>query len=77
MASATVTSKGQITVPASVRKALHIQPGDRIEFVQTGKNKFEVIAASNDVQKLKGLIKTSKHVTIEEMNAAIKLKASK
>ena len=31
---ATVTSKGQITVPNDLRKALDISPGDRIRFVQ-------------------------------------------
>jgi AbrB family looped-hinge helix DNA binding protein len=29
---ATVTSKGQITIPAEVRKALGLRPGDRVVF---------------------------------------------
>lgn len=32
MAHATVTSKGQITIPKSVRAELDLLPGDRIEF---------------------------------------------
>jgi AbrB family looped-hinge helix DNA binding protein len=32
---ATVTSKGQITVPNDLRKALGISAGDRLRFVQT------------------------------------------
>ena len=32
-ATARVTSKGQITVPIDVRKALGLQPGDRLRFV--------------------------------------------
>ena len=32
---ATVTSKGQITVPNDLRKALDISPGDRLRFVRT------------------------------------------
>ena len=32
---ATVTSKGQVTVPNDLRKALDIAPGDRLRFVRT------------------------------------------
>ena len=35
MASATVTSKGQITLPASLRQALDIQAGDEVVFFTT------------------------------------------
>jgi antitoxin PrlF len=34
--TATVTSKGQITVPLSVRKRLGLKVGDRLEFVNKG-----------------------------------------
>ena len=34
MATAKVTSKGQITVPKGVRKALGLSPGDELEFVE-------------------------------------------
>ena len=76
MALATVTTKGQITIPAEVRKALHIHAGDRIEFVETGTGRFEVIAGVNDVSGLKGLVKTTSVVSIEAMNSAIKSRAS-
>ena len=77
MATATVTSKGQVTIPAAVRNALHIQAGDRIEFVEVDSGKFEVIVATSDASELKGMIKVNGAVSIEEMNAAIKAKASK
>jgi AbrB family looped-hinge helix DNA binding protein len=32
MASSTVTSKGQITIPADMREALGLRPGDRVGF---------------------------------------------
>ena len=76
MATATVTSKGQITVPASVRSALHIEAGDRIEFVETVNGRFEIVAATKDVSLLKGIIKTNKRVSIDDMNSAIKSKAA-
>ena len=33
MTTATLTSKGQITIPISVRTALGVDTGDRVEFV--------------------------------------------
>ncbi len=33
MVTAKVTSKGQITIPKSVRDSLHLQPGTRVEVV--------------------------------------------
>jgi AbrB family looped-hinge helix DNA binding protein len=34
--SATVTSKGHITLPKEVRRQLNLQEGDRVEFVNEG-----------------------------------------
>ena len=78
MAAATVTSKGQITIPAQVRTALGIDAGDRIEFVEVEKGQFAIVAATRSVRELKGLFqdKRSKPVSIEEMNAAIARRAS-
>ncbi len=46
MARATVKSKGQITVPTAVRRALGIRPGDSIEFVQVASGRFELVAVT-------------------------------
>ena len=72
MTTATVTTKGQITIPVSVRNALHVAPGDRVEFIEVEAGRFEVVAATHSVDDLKGLFGTSaRTVSIEEMNAAI------
>jgi len=72
MVSAKLTSKGQITLPASVRAALGLDAGSRVEFVDTGKGQFAIIAATEEVQSLKGMLKKpSRAVSIEEMNQAI------
>lgn len=78
MAIATLTSKGQITIPARVRRALGLEAGDRVEFVEQGKAQFTIIAATRSVRELKGLFqgKRSKPVSIEEMNAAIAKRAA-
>ncbi len=72
MSIATVTSKGQITIPAKVRKALKVEPGDRVEFVEVETGRYEVVAATHPVTALKGMFgKAAKCVSVEEMNKAI------
>ncbi len=79
MAAATITSKGQITIPAQVRAALGVDAGDRIEFVEVGKGEFNIVAATRSVKELNGLFhrKGRKPVSIEEMDAAIAEGASR
>lgn len=57
MSTATITSKGQITIPADVRERLGLQAGDRIEFVQIGANEFSFIPATRSIKELCGLLK--------------------
>ena len=72
MTSATVTSKGQITIPVRIREALHVSAGDRVEFVEVEPGRFEFIAATRSVTDLKGMFgKAKKIVSIADMNAAI------
>jgi antitoxin PrlF len=72
MTTATVTSKGQITIPANVRQALQVGTGDRVEFVEVDPGRFEVIAATRSVKELKGMFgKPRKSVSIDDMNKAI------
>ena len=72
MTTATVTSKGQITIPIAVREALHVSAGDRVEFIEVYPGRFELVAASQPVTALKGIFgAAAKTVSIDEMNAAI------
>jgi AbrB family looped-hinge helix DNA binding protein len=72
MATATLTSKGQITLPKVVRERLGVEAGDKIEFVETEPGVYKVIAATRDVRDLKGLVpKPAKPVTVEEMGRVI------
>ena len=73
MSAATITSKGQITIPVRVRAALGVDSGDRIEFVELEKGQFAIIPATRSIQELNGLFKGRRKIaaTIEEMDAAI------
>ncbi|RTX94337.1 AbrB/MazE/SpoVT family DNA-binding domain-containing protein [Pseudomonas sp. C 49-2] len=78
MATATLTSKGQITIPVQVRTALGLETGDRVEFVEMEDGKFAMIVASKTVHDLKGLIrKPAKAVSLDEMNRAIAAQGAK
>lgn len=72
MTAATVTSKGQITIPASVREALKLKTGAKVEFVEIENGKYAIVPANEDIQSLKGMLrKPSKPVSVEDMNQAI------
>jgi antitoxin PrlF len=73
MATATLTSKGQVTIPKAVREAMNVDAGDRIDFIVTDAGDVLVRNASLDVHELRGMIKRprGKAVTIEKMNAAV------
>ena len=72
MSTATLTSKGQMTIPAPVRASLGVETGDRIEFVQIAPGRFEVIAATLPITGLKGILaKPEVPVSIDAMNEAI------
>jgi len=76
MLNSVLSSKGQLTLPKEVRDELHVGKGDRVKFLKTSKGKFEIVAASNDVSELCGIIKTDKVVSLEEMEDAIHRRAS-
>jgi AbrB family looped-hinge helix DNA binding protein len=72
MSTATLTSKGQITIPAAVRAELGVQVGDRVEFVQVAPGCYEFSAATRPVTALKGMFGVPQRlVSIVKMNAAI------
>jgi AbrB family looped-hinge helix DNA binding protein len=73
MPSATLTSKGQVTIPKAIRQALKLRTGDRLDFVQEDEGRVVVRAGTADVGELKGLLHRPgrKPVRLEEMDAAI------
>ena len=71
MAIATLTSKGQVTIPKSVRESLRLRTGDRVEFAVQDDGTVRLRKRSVSILDLIGMIRTDRHVTIEEMNEAI------
>ena len=72
MTTATLTSKGQITIPADVRRDMKVDAGDRVEFIQIAPGRYEFVAATQNVTELKGMFgKPTKKVSIDDMNKAV------
>ena len=73
MPIATLTSKGQITVPKDVREALGVRPGDRLAFHIRGDGTVTVEAETVDLRSLRAIVKPAvRGVTLEAMNATIR-----
>ena len=73
MTAATITSKGQVTIPVDVRNHLGLETGDRIEFsLNEDTGRYEVYPATRSLTLLKGIVKKpAKPVSIEDMNRGI------
>ena len=72
MPIATLTSKGQITLPISVRNALGLSAGAQVDFLPFD-GSFILVPVRSDVASLKGRFagRVKKPVSVEAMNEAI------
>jgi antitoxin PrlF len=72
MPTATITSKGQVTIPQQVRNDMGVTAGDRIDFVRMEDGNYAVVPASQSIKSLKGIIpRPKKPVSLQDMQAAI------
>jgi antitoxin PrlF len=56
MPIATLTSKGQITLPKSVREALHVHAGDKIDFTLDDHGTVHLQKHGGRVRELHGIL---------------------
>jgi antitoxin PrlF len=72
MPSATVTSKGQITIPKKIRDLLNLETGDRVDFVVEG-DRVVLRPGTGDLRALRGLLHRPGRapVSVEAMANAI------
>jgi antitoxin PrlF len=72
MTTATLSSKGQITIPLLVRQKLGVDTGDRVEFIELANGQFALVPATEDVRTLKGIVpKPPTPLSVEEMRRII------
>ena len=70
MAEATVTSKGQITIPTEIRRAMGLASKDRVVFSRLLDGTTVMRAKKRSVSELKGLLKvrsSRKPVSVKDM----------
>lgn len=72
MATATITSKGQVTIPREVRAGLGVSAGDRLDFILLEDGNYAIVPAGGSIRSLRGIIRRpARPVSLEEMQAAI------
>jgi antitoxin PrlF len=73
MATATMTSKGQITVPRDVREDLGLVAGSKVMFVKLGPRDYRIVARTGRIEDLAGILHRpgQRPLTIEEINEGI------
>jgi antitoxin PrlF len=57
MATATITAKGQITIPKEIRDALELQLGDQVIFVREGERVFLLPVRRTGLTQLRGVLR--------------------
>jgi antitoxin PrlF len=56
--TATVTSKGQLTLPVEVRRRLGIEPGDKVAIALDGENGARLRRIKYDIDSVRGMFPT-------------------
>ncbi len=67
-----ITSKGQITIPKTVRNRLNLKTGDKLDF-QIQEGELKLVPVNGSVTGLFGILsrEKGKTVTVERMNAEL------
>ena len=73
MSAATVTSKGQITIPKEIRTILNLHSGDKVNFIVDESGDVRFVPVTRDVKSLKGIVpRPGKKVSVEDMKHTIR-----
>lgn len=74
MALATLTTKGQVTIPKEIRESLKLHTGDKIEITLTAEREAVIRPISKKVDDIFCMLHKSKRkpVSLDEIDAAIK-----
>jgi antitoxin PrlF len=72
MPSASLSSKGQVTIPKAIRDLLKVRTGDRVDFIVEN-DRVVVRPGTRDLRSLRGILHRPgrKPVSIQAMDAAI------
>ncbi|HLA75617.1 MAG TPA: AbrB/MazE/SpoVT family DNA-binding domain-containing protein [Gammaproteobacteria bacterium] len=76
MYSSRLTGKGQVTLPAKMRKQLSLHQGDAVEFRLEG-DRIIMMRKEKNIEAAFGLYKADKSVSLEDMDKAIRRRAQR
>ena len=75
METSTLTIKGQVTIPAEVRRRMGLKPGDRVAFV-LGDGDVRLVRQETRIEAAFGLVKPSISLTTEQIDDVIRQRFS-
>ncbi len=70
MQTSSITSKGQVTIPAQIRKSLALTEGQKVRFSYIG-NVITITPVEEEISAVFGLLKAKKSASLVQMEAAI------
>jgi AbrB family looped-hinge helix DNA binding protein len=70
MHTPTITSKGQVTIPAKLRRLLDLHPGDALVF-EVVDHKIVISKRKNDITAAFGMYRVNKKVTLSNIQKII------
>jgi hypothetical protein len=78
MASATITTKGQVTIPKEIRDYLNLDTGSKVDFVIDENGIVKLIPLNVSIKNLSGILHKKGMIaaTLEEMGQTISEGAS-
>ena len=76
MPTATITSKGQVTIPLAVRNDMDLAPGSKLEFIPDADGTWRVVKRKRSIMELAGTIEwAGEPVSLDEMHRKAKQRA--
>jgi antitoxin PrlF len=74
MSNATVTSKGQVTIPAEIRRSMNLVAGQQVVFTRLSDGTTVMRAKTRSAHDIKGMLKPkgrTRKVAIKDMNIGL------
>ena len=72
MVTATMSSKGQVTIPVAVRRKLRLHAGSKVDFIENKAGELVLKPRTGDIRALYGIVKyDGPPITIDEMDEAL------
>jgi AbrB family looped-hinge helix DNA binding protein len=74
MSMATLTSKGQVTIPKEIREELDLHPGDKLDFAVDERKQIRVTTVARTVAEVFGMLDRGagrKALSVREMDGKV------